>query len=172
MKVFALGLLVVGLSGAATPVHVSIRGKPPTAVAGKAWTVRLAVRPASFRGIVRITATGPSRARARATARPGSYRARLLFSRAGRWTLTARAGGSVSRLGSVRVRPAPPQPLAFTQPTAIDLEPAGTLLLVENNPGRVLRVTPATGRVTVLVPSMSAPYAVVRAPSGSVFVSS
>ena len=78
----------------------------------------------------------------------------------------------MSRLGSVRVRPAPPQPLAFTQPTAIDLEPAGTLLLVENNPGRVLRVTPATGRVTVLVPSMSAPYAVVRAPSGSVFVSS
>jgi streptogramin lyase len=172
MKVFALGLLVVGLTGTATPVHVSIRGKPPTAVAGKAWTVRLSVRPASFRGIVRITAAGPSRARARATARPGSYRAKLVFSRAGRWTLTARAGGSVSRLGSVRVRPAPPQPLAFTQPTAIDLEPAGTLLLVENNPGRVLRVNPGTGRVTVLVPSMSAPYAVVRAPSGTVFVSS
>ena len=172
MKVVALGFLLAALGGSATPVHVSIAGKRPPAVAGKAWTVRLAVRPASFRGIVRVTAAGPSRARARATARPGSYRARLVFSRAGRWTLTARAGGSVSRLGSVRVRPAPPLPLAFTEPTAIDLEPAGTLLLVENNPGRILRVNPGTGRVTVLVPSMSGPYAVVRAPSGSVFVSS
>lgn len=172
MKLVALGILLAALGGSATPVHVSIVGKRPAAVAGKAWKVRLAVRPASFRGTVRITATGPRRARVGATARPGSYRARLLFPRAGRWTLTARAGGSVSRLGSVRVRPAPPVPLSFTEPTAIDLEPVGTLLLVENNPGRVLRVSPATGKVTVLVPSLSGPYAVVRAPSGSVFVSS
>ena len=172
MKVVAVGLLLAALGGSATPVHVSIAGKRSPAVAGKAWTVRLGVRPASFRGIVRIAAAGPRHGRVRATARPGGYRARLVFPRAGRWTLTARAGGSVSRLGFVRVRPAPPQPLAFTEPTAIDLEPAGTLLLVENNPGRILRVNPVTGRVTVLVPSMDAPYAIVRAPSGSVFVSS
>src|SRR6476619_3230957 len=172
MKVVAFGFLLAALGGSATPVHVSIAGKPPSAVAGKAWKVRLAVRPASFRGIVRITAAGPSRALAVATARPGSYRARFVFPRAGRWTLTARAGGSVSRLGALRVRPTPPQPLAFTQPTAIDLEPAGTLLLVENNPGRVLRVNPGTGRLTVLVPSMNAPDAIVRAPARSVVVSS
>jgi hypothetical protein len=171
MKVAALGFLVVALSGSAKPVHVSIVGKRPRAVAGKAWSVRVAVRPGSFRGTVRITGTGPSRAHVSATARPGRYRVRLVFPRAGRWTLTARAGGSTSRLGSVRVRPAPPQPVPFTEPTAIDLEPGGTLLLVENNPGRVLRVDPRTGCVTVLVPSMSRPYAIVRAPSGSVFVS-
>ena len=170
MKVAALGLLFLALSGSAKPVQVSIVGKRPAAVAGKPWTVRLAVRPASFRGTIRITAAGPG-ARVSATARPRSYRARLVFPRAGRWKLTARAGGSVSGLGSVRVRPVPPQPVSFTEPTAIDLEPAGTLLLVENNPGRVLRVDPRTGRVTVLVPSMSRPYAIVRAPSGSVFVS-
>jgi hypothetical protein len=172
MKLVALGALLAALGGSATPVHVSIVGKRPAAVAGKTWKVRLAVRPASFRGPIRITAVGPGRARLSATARPGSYRARLVFPRAGRWTLTARAGGSVSRLGSVRVRPAAAVPVAFTEPTAIDLEPAGTLLLVENNPGRVLRVSPGTGKVIVLVPSMSGPYAVVRAPSGSVFVSS
>jgi len=172
MKLVALGVLLAALGGSATPVNVSIVGKRPAAVVGKAWKVRLAVRPASFRGTVRITAAGPRRTRVGATATPGSYRARLVFPRAGRWTLTARAGGSVSRLGSVRVRPAPPVPLAFTEPTTIDLEPAGTLLLVENNPGRVLRVNPRTGRVAVLVSSMSGPYAVVRAPSGSVFVSS
>ena len=64
----------------------------------------------------------------------------------------AQAGGATSRLGSVRVRRPPARPLVFAQPTSIDLEPAGTLLLVENNPGRVLRVNPANGRVSVLVP--------------------
>jgi hypothetical protein len=171
MKLAALGFLVVALGGSAKPVQVSIVGKRPAAVVGKAWSVRLAVRPASFRGTVRITGSGPSRARVSATAKRGPHRVRLVFRRAGRWTLTARAGGATSRLGSVRVRPARPQPVSFTEPTAIDLEPAGTLLLVENNPGRVLRVDPRTGRVTVLVPSMPRPYAIVRAPSGSVYVS-
>ena len=90
------------------------------------------------------------------------------FPASGRWRLTARAGGTTSRLGTVLVAPAP---LVFTEPTSIALEPAGTLLLVENNPGRLLRVDPATGRVTVLVPAMTRPYAVVRAPSGDLFVS-
>jgi streptogramin lyase len=76
-----------------------------------------------------------------------------------------------SRLGSVRVRRAPAKPLLFSEPTSIDLQPDGTLLLVENNPGRVLRVTPATGRVGVIVPTLFRPYAIVRAPSGSVFIS-
>ena len=35
----------------------------------------------------------------------------------------------------------------------------------------MLRVNPANGRVSVLVPSIARPYAVVRAPSGSVYVS-
>jgi streptogramin lyase len=65
----------------------------------------------------------------------------------------------------------PARPIVFSQPTSIDLEPAGTLLLVENNAGRVLRVTPGNGRVSVLVPAISRPYAVVRAPSGSIYVS-
>lgn len=62
-------------------------------------------------------------------------------------------------------------PLTFTQPTSIEVEPNGKLLLVENNPGRVLRVDPASGRVTVVAPSLVRPYSVVRAPSGAVLVS-
>jgi len=69
------------------------------------------------------------------------------------------------------VRRAPAQPLIFNEPTSIDLQPDSTLLLVENNPGRVLRVTPATGRVRVIVPTLFRPYAIVRAVSGSVFIS-
>ena len=118
-----------------------------------------------------MTASGARRVRVRASGRRGSYRARLVFPTAGLWRLTARAGGTASRLGSVRVRRAPAKPLLFLQPTSIDLQPSGDLLLVENNPGRVLRVSPATGQVRVLVPSLFRPYAIVRGASGSVYIS-
>ena len=175
MRQLAGALLLFGVAtcvaSAAEPVRVSVGAKRTTAVVGRAWTVRLAVRPVSFGGTVRVTASGPGRIQVRATGGRGSYRARLTFPSAGLWRLTARAGGTTSRLGSVRVRRPPARPIAFKEPTSIDLEPSGALLLVENNPGRVLRVSPVTGRVSVIVPSISRPYAVVRDASGSIYVS-
>ena len=167
MRLVYLGLLIPFAFGSGH-VHVSVAGKRPAAVLGKPWVVRLAVRPASFRGSIVVTASGAKQIRARVTRRGGSYRARLVFPSSGRWRLTARAGGSSSRLGTVRVAPAP---IAFSEPTSIDLEPEGTLLVVENNPGRLLRVHPRDGRVSALVPTLSRPYAAVRAPSGAIFVS-
>jgi streptogramin lyase len=175
MKRVAAAVLLLGVfactASAAGPVRVSLTGKRAAPVVGRAWTVRLAVRPRTYAGMVRVSAVGPGRVRVHATGKRGSYRARLVFPRAGLWRITAQAGGAVSRLGSVRVRQAPARPVAFTEPTSIDLEPAGTLLLVENNPGRVLRVNPVTGHVSVLVPTIVKPYAIVRAPSGAVFLS-
>ena len=175
MKRIAAALLLLGVfactASAAEPVRVALTGKRAAPVAGRAWRVRLAVRPLSYAGTVRVSAVGPGRVRVRATGRRGSYRARLVFPKAGQWRISAQAGGANSRLGSVRVRRPSARPVVFVQPTSIDLEPAGSLLLVENNPGRVLRVNPATGRISVLVPSIARPYAVVRAPSGSVYVS-
>ena len=175
MKRFAGALLLLGMfactASAAGPVRVSLVGKQAAPVVGRAWTVRLALRPRTFAGAVRVNAFGAGRIRVRATGKRGAYRAQIVFPKAGLWRMSAQAGGATSRLGSVRVRPAPARPVAFTEPTAIDLEPAGTLLLVENNPGRVLRVNPATGQVSVLVPAMFKPYAIVRAPSGTVFLS-
>jgi streptogramin lyase len=166
VKALALGLLLLS-----STVHVSVAGTPGAAVARSPWTLRLSVRPASFAGAVRVTATGPRKIEARAIGGHGSYRAQLVFPSAGSWKLTARAGGSTSQLGVFQVRPAPPRPVAFIEPTSIDVEPSGSLLLVENNPGRLLRVNPATGAVTVLVPSLSRPYSAVRAPSGAIFFS-
>jgi streptogramin lyase len=62
------------------------------------------------------------------------------------------------------------RPLAFAQPTSIELEPAGTLLVVENNPGRLLRVDPRSGRVAAVV-RVARPYAVVRTSAGRVYFS-
>ena len=159
-------------ASAAGPVRVSLTGKRAAPVAGRAWTIRLS------RAAVVLRRHG-SRERRRAGAGPrardAAGAARIArgscFRSPGLWRISARAGGATSRLGSVRVRRPPARPVVFAQPTSIDLEPAGTLLLVENNPGRVLRVNPANGRVSVLVPSIARPYAVVRAPSGSVYVS-
>src|SRR5262245_21101892 len=175
MKRVCCALILLGVfacsASAAGPVRVSMAGTRATPVAGRAWTVRLTVRPLTYAGAVRVAAIGPGRVSARAAGRRGSYRARLVFPKAGLWRITARAGGKSSRLGSVRVRRAGPRPVAFTEPTSIDFEPVGTLLLVENNPGRLLRVNPATGRVSVLLSALFKPYAVARAPSGSVYLS-
>jgi len=149
-------------------VHVSLAGTAPTPTVGKAWTARLTVRPASFRGAVRVTASGPGRIAVRASGGHGSYRALLVFPTAGRWTLTARAGGATSRLGTVTVRNARPVPLAFVWPTSVDVEPDGSLLVVENGLNRLVRVS-TSGRVTEIA-SLTKAYAVRRASSGALYV--
>ena len=95
----ALACIPVLAASAGTPVRVALAGKLAPAVTGRAWTVKLGVRPASFRGAVHVIATGAKRIDVRATGGRGSYRARFVFPSAGRWTLTARAGGTTSRLG-------------------------------------------------------------------------
>jgi streptogramin lyase len=130
--------------------------------------VKLLVRPASFKGAVRLVATGPRRLTARARGGRGVYRARLVFPKTGTWRLTALAGGSRSRLGSVRVRPRPP--LTLVEPTGIEVAQDGSLLVVEFGRSRLVRVQPSTGRVTRIA-SFDKPWGVARAPSGSIFVS-
>jgi streptogramin lyase len=153
---------------AANPVRVTLTGSRTVPTVGQPWTATLTVLPRSFRGTVQVTARGPGRLTGRASRVRSSYRARLVFPAAGRWTLTARAGGSTSRLGSVTVRgPA----LRFTWPTSVDDQPDGSLLVVENGRARVLLVEPSTGATRMLTTGFEKPYAAVRAPSGSIYVS-
>jgi hypothetical protein len=93
VRVVAIALLLaaagVCTAAAAPTLRVTIAGKPAAPVAGRAWTIRLAVRPASYRGAVQVFATGPKRLAARGRGGHGAYRATLVFPSAGRWTLTA-----------------------------------------------------------------------------------
>ena len=177
MKRVAGALLLLGVfactASAAGPVRVSLTGKRAAPVAGRAWTVRLAVRPRSYAGAVRVTAVGPGRVRVRATgqARLVSRAARLPEGRAvadhARRRAARRRGSDPFACAGRRPGPSssPSRPRSTSSPT-------GTLLLVENNPGRVLRVNPADrARAACSCPSIARPYAVVRAPSGSVYVS-
>lgn len=164
----AAACTLAGTASAAGGVHVSLVAAAPAPTVGKPWTAKLAVRPASFRGAVRVTASGPGRVDVRASGGHGSYRARLVFPAAGRWTLTGRAGSTTSRLGSVTVRRA--APIEFVWPTSVEVEPGGSLLVVENGLHRLVRIRPATRRVTELA-TLAKPYAVHRSVSGAVFVS-
>jgi streptogramin lyase len=158
-------------ASAAPPVRISLRAKPPSVIAGRAWTVTLTARPRSFAGAVRVSASGPRKLSVRASGGHGTYRARLVFPAAGRWTLAATAGGSTSRLGAVTVRAPAPKPLTFTWPTSIDLQTDGSLLVVENGAGRVDRVQPSTGRVTAVAGALAKPYAVATTASGAIYLS-
>jgi len=161
-------LVATACASAGGGIRVSRAGGGESPTAGHPWTLKLAVRPASFHGVVRVSAAGPARILVRAAGGRGKYRARLVFPRPGRWRLTARAGASRSRLGSVRVLAR--APLVLDQPTGIDVQPNGSLLVVEFGLRRLVRVLPASGRV-VQVASLVKPWGVARAPSGSIFVS-
>jgi streptogramin lyase len=59
-------------------------------------------------------------------------------------------------------------PITFVWPTSVEVEPGGSLLVVENGLRRLMRVSPA-GRVT-LVANLRKPYAVARSRSGQIYV--
>jgi len=72
--------------------------------------------------------------------------------------------------GSVGVRRRP-VPLTFVWPTSVAVESPRSLLVVENGAGRVVRVDPLTGNTTAVIPSISRPYSVALAGSGSFYLS-
>src|SRR4029077_3679536 len=98
MKRVAGAVLLRGLfactASAAGPVRVSLSGKRAAPVVGRSWTLRLAVRPQTYNGAVRVNAVGPGRVGVRATGKHGAYRARLVFPEAGLWRISARARGA------------------------------------------------------------------------------
>lgn len=60
----------------------------------------------------------------------------------------------------------------FAWPTSVAVMPDGSILVVENGTGRVVRVDPATHSVTTLAGGIPKAYSVARAPSGVLFLSS
>ena len=158
-------------ASAASHVRISLSARPATLIAGRAWSANLTVRPRAFAGVVRVIATGPRKLDVRASGGHGSYRARFVFPAAGRWTLAARAGGVASHLGSVVVRKPAAKPLLFAWPTSIDLQPDGSLLVVENGSGQVDRVQPSTGRVNVVASGLTKPYSIALAAGGAIYLS-
>ena len=157
--------LLAVLALVATPPSVTVAAKPP-ATADRPWTATLVVRGAS--AVVLTARNGSTTLTARARrVRATRHSVRLTFPRAGPWTLVARAGGRTFRLGSVVVAAAE---LQLRRVSTLAREADGSLLLVEQERRRVLRVDPTTGRTSVVVSGLSNPFGVasrLTAPSSS-----
>jgi sugar lactone lactonase YvrE len=167
--VIAGSLVTVAASASAAPgPRLSLVRGPGQPAAGRAVPVIVRTTAHAKVGVWIAQASARRSFKARALAH-GRYRASVVFPTAGRWTFGARAGATRARLGAVRVRPRA-VPLTFAWPTSVDVEPDGSLLVVENGNGHVVRIDPATGK-TALVATVAHAYAVAHAPSGAVYLS-
>src|SRR4051812_17448375 len=115
---------------AALLVAITPTSFPHTAVAGKAWqvTLRASAPPTVVSGSLRARAVGAH----------GVYRARLVFPRAGAWTVSALLRGRTTKLGTVAVD-VPRDPL-LVNPFAIAVDSSGALLVAQLDKGPLVRI--------------------------------
>jgi sugar lactone lactonase YvrE len=161
--------LLLALALVTAPPSAALTSKAPATV-GQTWRSTLVVRGAAPSAVT-LTATssaGRVSVRAPRVAR-GRYAVRIVFPSAGRWTLTTRLAGRRLALGVVQ---ATDPELLLERPAALLAEPDGTLLLAEGGRQRVLRVDPASGRVTVVAQGFENPFGLGRLPDGDLVVSS
>lgn len=166
-------LAVVGSVGvsAAAPPKVTLASRPAAVVVATPWQATLVVRgpgkPSLLARLGRTTrrfATRPAGAR--------RFRARVVLPRAGRWALEARLDGRRIRLGSVRaVAPAPPE-LVLSTPISALVAADGSLLVVENGRGRIVRIDRATGVTRPLVSGLSGLFGIAQTGDGDLLVTS
>lgn len=165
------GAVAVGCAAAAPGSGVRLVHGPGHPVSGRAVPIVVTASAATIS--VWIAKGHVSRSFAARAQHGGRYRARVAFPTAGRWTFGAQAGGTRVRLGSVRVR-ARLVPLSLTWPTSVEVDHAGSLLVVENGiegvGARVLRLARGTHKPTVVARAVHA-YSVAVAPSGAVYLS-
>jgi hypothetical protein len=166
--------LVTASANAGSGVRLSLVGPALHPVAGQAVSVVVrasrAGKPLRRAGVLVWIARG--NVQRSFTARPqsaGRYRARVVFPSSGRWSLGARVDRTQVKFGAVGVRRRP-VPLIFVWPTSVAVESARSLLVVEDGAGRVMRVDPLTGKTAAVIPSISRPYSVALAGSGSFYL--
>ena len=108
--------LAVGSAVSAAPgerIAATLKTNAGGVTAGRPWAAAISIRAGRrpFSGHASIVAAGPLGRRTFATrrARPGLFRARLVFPGGGRWTLSVRAAGRTARLASLDVYGAGPR---------------------------------------------------------------
>lgn len=131
-------LAVVSAASAAPQARITARLQSPTdaVTAGRSWKAIVLVRDGKrpYSGRVSILAQGEvgRRTYAAQRAKPGRYRAQLLFPGGGSWTLHVRAGRRSARIASIEVRGAGPR---ISGPHGIEIAEAHGDLLVPDRDG-------------------------------------
>ena len=165
----AVVALVAATALAAAEPPIRLVSRAPALAPAVPWTAVLAV---SGPGRPVLTARLGARSvtfRSTAAGR-GRFRVRVVLPTAGRWRLSAVVGGRRFALGTIVVR-APSYRLV--EPAQIIVAGDGSLLVAERgNRDRILRIEPATGRVTTFLSGLAGPYGLALERDGSVLVSS
>lgn len=199
MRRTLLAVSLVALSAAtglgAAPggrVQATLTPRPGSLELGRAWqaTIRLrrdgrpygAVRPVltARKGSVTRGARGVP------TGTRGSFRVRLSFPEAGRWSYAVTLAGASLLRGALTVRSAEPPAAEVTEPFAVALAPNGRVLVADRAANRIVSIDPATRESTVVAgngqagfsgdggPATAAavdqPIGVVAAPNGDVYI--
>lgn len=170
IAVGALALLAaMPAAGKSGPLKVSLGSRPIGLTAGDVWTATVRVhragRPAAVRPTLLARAAGRTRTFSSRAVRRGVYRARVVLPEAGRWALSARAGGRSFALGRVAVRP-----VQLTGPTGIALDADGDVLFADRAAGRIMRMDLETRRLTVLARELQEPTGLDVDSAGNVWV--
>ena len=144
------GAVLLGAGGAAPRVTLAA---PVAVTAGVPWTALVRVSPATRAGAVAVRATTlGGRKSFAARGRTGTYRARVVLTGAGRWTLTALVEGRA--LATRRVRIVAP---TVKHPYAAVVDPRGHVYVADGDGRRILRLVPATRRLWVHASGLDEP---------------
>ena len=161
------------------PLSVKLRGRAVGLVAERPWQATVEVRRdgrlvsgTAVSIVVRDTSGAVRTFRARPVRR-GLHRARVVFPWAARWVVSARAAGRTFTLARANLRPKPrgSEPVTVVNPAELAVLADGTLLVVEDGLGRLVRVDPESGRVTRWQ-ALEDSYGLALAADGAVFATS
>jgi sugar lactone lactonase YvrE len=164
-----VGAIAFGAAGAEP--RVRLLGGPATIEVGAPWRATLVVRPADAgRPVVRLRGRSTRAASLRRLS-PGRFALTAVFPSAGRWRVEARVAGKAFRLRTVVVRRPATPPIALRAPVQLAIDPAGHLLVTDNELGALIRVDPASGRATV-VSEIRSPYGLAVGRDGELYATS
>ena len=136
----ALSLVSLLVLGGASAPKIHVISLPSRAVKGSPWRAVVSVSPPA-RPTLRAIGPDTRSVRFAPLQKRGRYRATLRFPFAGTWQISARAGKTNVRLGSVFVD-VPKDPLVV-DPISIAAEPFGSLVVGQLREGPIIRIAHA-----------------------------
>jgi hypothetical protein len=171
----SLVALAVGSAVTAAPakrIAAILKTNASGVTAGRPWTATISIRAGQrpFSGRATLLATGQIGPRTFTTrrARPGLFRARIVFPGGGRWTLSVRAAGRTARLASLDVRGAGPR---ISRPHGLEIaEEHGDLIVPDLDGTSFFEVNLRTLARTVVGRGFDHPLFLNFGPGGYLYV--
>jgi sugar lactone lactonase YvrE len=154
LRLVIVSLVCAALSAAGGSAYRVTLAAPVTATAGVPLTAVVRVSPVPRPSTVSVVATRQGARRTfAASGVKGTYRARVVLTGVGQWTLTARVAGQSGR-ASRQVRVVPP---TARHPYAVVVDSRGRVFVADGASRRILQLDASTGRLRVHATGLDEP---------------